>query len=386
MTERIGNLSDNMLVPAYLREQYLKLVDEYDNKWQPLFENMMPRVIAEGRGSKQYWTRPRMADPQMIAKFYENDERIEPMAHPHARVWTYNTRMTANMFRRNKREFAGDFKGGILERKHAQLLENLTKSINRNIEYTLCQFALGNIETMEEFTNQDLNRQAYADINAGSFRGVDAIASGDLGGVRWDDFSGGATAHAKVFDELAYLTERFEYLQGESPTIFYIGRKTALALEKNENLLKRLIYFHDTTDGVLGATIQGLKLVKVTGQTYKEVPGVETLAEGYPGKGDYLELDWTHLNRKDMMAQPSGIGDPVGKYFEWGIITNGNAGEVACGWVDEDHQARGSPTSMFIEQWDEKNPKQVFTTAKLEYCPEVYDYAKIMLVKKLAMY
>ena len=51
--------------------------------------------------------------------------------------------------------------------------------------------------------------------------------------------------------------------------------------------------------------------------------------------------------------------------FEWGIITNGNAGEVACGWVDEDHQARGSPTNIFIEQWEERNPKQVFTTASL---------------------
>ncbi len=374
--EQIGNLSDNMLVPAYLREQYLKLVDEYDNKWQPLFESMMPRVIAEGRGSKHYWTRPRMADPQMIAKFYENDERIEPMAHPHARVWTYNTKMTGNMFRRNKREFAGDFKGGILERKHAMLLENLTKSINRNIEYTLCQFALGNTETTVEFTNQDTNRQAYCDIQAGSFRGV--VDSG-LDGVRWDNFSGGTGNHAKIFDDLAYLTERFEYLQGESPTIFYIGRKTALALEKNENLLKRLIYFHDTTDGVLGATVQGLKLVKITGQTYKEVPGVETLAEGYPGKGDYLELDWEHLNRKDMMVEVSGNDS-----YEWGIITNGNAGEVACGWVDEDHQARGSPTNIFIEQWDERNPKQVFTTAKLEYCPEVYDYSKIMLVKRLS--
>ncbi len=168
-------------------------------------------------------------------------------------------------------------------------------------------------------------------------------------------------------------------MQGESPTIFYIGRKTALALEKNENLLKRLIYFHDTTDGVLGATVQGLKLVKITGQTYKEVPGVETLAEGYPGKGDYLELDWEHINRKDMMVEVSGNDS-----YEWGIISNGNAGEVACGWVDEDHQARGSPTNIFIEQWDERNPKQVFTTAKLEYCPEVYDYSKIMLVKRLS--
>ena len=385
MSEQIGNLSDHMLIPAYLRQNYLKLVDDYDTKWEPLFSKMMPRVIAEGRGSKHYWTRPRMADPQMIAKFYEYDERIEPMAHPHVRNWTYQTRMTGNMFRRNKRLFAGDFIGGILERAHARLLENLTKSIDRNIEYTLCQFALGNVTTMEEFTNQDINRQAFCDIDAGTFRGASTGTDG-LGGVRWDDFSGGAGNHANIFDDLAYLVERFEYLAGESPTIFYIGRKTALALEKNENLLSRLIYFHDTTDGVLGATIQGLKLIKITGQTYKEVPGVETLDEGYPGKGDYLELDWAHLNRRDMMAKPSGIGDPAGYFYEWGIITNGNAGEVACGWVDEDHQSRGNPTKIFIEQWDEKNPKQVFTTAKLDYCPEVFDYAKIMRLEKLARY
>jgi hypothetical protein len=373
MSVKMGNLSDHMLVPDYLREQYLKLIDEFDTKWQPLFSNMMPRVMAEGKGSKHYWTRPRMADPQHIAKFYEYDERIEPMAAPHVRTWSYNTRMTAEMIRRNKRQFIEDFKGGALERAHARMLENLTKSIDRNIELTLCNFALGNSEIMQEFTTQDTNRQAYCDIDAGTFR--DSIDAG-LGGTRWDDFSG---THADIFSDLAFLIERFEFLAGESPTIFYIGRKTALALEKNSKLLDRLVYFHDTTDGVLGATIQGLKLIKVTGQTYKEVPGVTTLAEGYPGKGDYLELDWSHLNRKDMMVEEAGADK-----FEWGIITNGNAGEVACGWVDEDHKARGTPTNIFIEQWEEMNPKQVFTTAKLDYCPEVYDYAKIMLVKRMA--
>jgi len=376
MVDTLGNLSDNMLVPAYLRNIYLKMIDEYDLKWEPLFSKMMPRVVAEGKGSKHYWTRPRTADPQHVAKFYEYDERIEPMAAPHARVWNYQTRMTAEMVRRNKRQFFGDFQGNILERAHARMLENMVRAIERNIELTLCNFAIGNSEVMSEFTTQDLNRQAYIDLEAGSFRGnVDSA----LGGKRWDDFSGGAGTHPKIFDDLAFMIERFEFLANESPSILYIGRKTALALEKNEELLKRLIYFHDTTDGVLGATIQGLKLIKVTGQTYKEIPGVETLKEGYPGKGDYLELDWERLNRHDMMTEKVGAHT-----LEWGIITNGNAGEVACGWVDEDHMARGNPTKLFIEQWDERNPKQVFTTAKLDYCPEVFDYAKIMLVKKMA--
>lgn len=368
-----GNLSSNMLVPPYLRRRYMQLTDMYDNQWMPWFMRMMPKQVAEGRGSKRYWTRPRMADPQMMAKYYEPDEAVEAMNKPHVRPWSYNTRTIGNAFTRTKQEWAGDFEGGVLERSHAMLLENLTKSINRTIEFTLCRFGIGDSSVMEEFTNQDLNRQAQVNLETGNFN---AVLDAGLGAQAWDDF----TTTPPVFEDLAYLIERFEFMAGESPNMLAIGRKTALALELNDDLLDRLIRITDTTDGVLGASIMGLNVVKVVGQTYKEVPGARaTVLEGYPGKGDYLEMDWQHLNRIDMMTELDGATRK-----EWGVISNGGLGEVACGFVDEDHGARGNPTNIFVEQWDTRNPKIVWTSAKLEVCPVVYDYARIMRIEKMA--
>jgi len=378
MSMSLGNLSDRMLVPKNLMTQYLKLVDTYDQEWQPLFMRMMPKKVAEGKGAKDHWTRPRMADPQMMAKFYDPMERIEPMNYPHVRQWNYNTRMMANAFQRDKKTFSADFKGNVIERAHAMLLENLTKSINRGLEYTLSRFAFGDNLVMTRFTDQDLNRQGRVSLQqrfTNFANGTDQVDT-NIGGQSWDNFAPGTPP---VFEDLAYLIERYEYMSGESPTFLTVGRKTALALELNDDLLDRLIRVKDTTQGVLGASIQGLKITKVVGQTYKEIPGIDTGAEGYPGKGDYLEMDWTHQNKIDMMTEMIGANR-----VEWGIVGNRVGGEVACGWVDEDHQARGSPVNIFIEQWEEKNPKQVWTTAKLMVCPEVYDYARIMLVKQLA--
>jgi hypothetical protein len=106
MPAQMGNLTENMLVPAYLRRKYLMTLDEYDARWQPLFLNMMPKRMGPGRGSKKYFTRPRTADPQEMAKYYEDMERIEPMNVGHVRVWNYNTRTIANAFRRGKNLFA----------------------------------------------------------------------------------------------------------------------------------------------------------------------------------------------------------------------------------------------------------------------------------------
>jgi len=124
----------------------------------------------------------------------------------------------------------------------------------------------------------------------------------------------------------------------------------------------------------------GLNLVKVVGQTFKDVPGADVTLEGMPGKGDYLEQDWNRLNKQDMMVE-----NFAGGVYEWSIIGVDGVGEVSCGWVDEDHKSeRGSPTDIFIEQWDTRNPKQVWTSAQLEVCPVVYDYAKMMLVRGVA--
>lgn len=374
MSYNVGMFSDYMIIPTWLRKSYLELMDWYDKEWEPWFLKMMPKTVGPGRGAQRQWRRDRGADPQGMAKFYGEDEAIEPMNYPSVKPWNYMTRKLGNAFRRNKRIFKEDFQDGIIDKAHAEMMENLTKFINRSIEYTLTRFAFADTGVMGEFSTQDTNRQGVVDLAQGHFNG--SVAS-ELGGKSWSNFGSGTPA---VFSDLAFLKERFRYLAGKNPKYMTIGRKTEYNLEINDDLLDRLIRLVDTSQGVLGDYLMGLNLIKITGQTYKEIPGVDTSLEGFPGKGDYLELDWNRANRKDMM-----VHEYAGNSYEWSVIGTDDVGEVKCGWVDEDHKAqRGSPTEFFVEQWEERNPKQVWIAASLEVCPEIRDYANIMLVKTVA--
>lgn len=375
MVDRIGNMGDYMLVPAWLRRRYINLMDWYDKEWQPWFMQMLPKTVAPGRGAKDYWVRPYGADPQGMAKFYGDDEAIEPMNYPHVVPWVYNCRKLGNAFRRNKRTFKEDFLEGIVEKTHAELMEYLTQWINRSIEFILTKFAYGELSTINKFTNQNLNRQGVVNLKDGEFNGV---AASELGGKSWSNFG---TGTPPVFSDLAFLKERYSYMANKKPAFMMIGRKTEYFLEINDDLLDRLIRLKDTTQGVLGEYLMGLNLVKVIGQTYKEIPGADETLEGMPGRGDYLPMDWTNLNKKEMMTEKIG-----GNSYEWSVIGTRDVGEVKCAWVDEDHRdQRGSPTEMFIEQWDERNPKQVWTSAQLKFCPEIRDYSNLMLVKAVAL-
>lgn len=373
MSKDLGNTSDPMLVPSYLLKRYFELLDWYDKEWDPVFTKMMPKTIAPGRGSKAFWNRMRGADPQGMAKFYGDDEAIEPMNFPHVLPWSYRTRKLGNAFTRTKKFFKEDFAENVIDKAHAEQMENLVMFINRSIEFILTKFAYADTTTMNRFTNQDTNRQGVVTLNNGQFNGGGAS---ELGGVSWSDFSSGTPP---IFSDLAFLKERFKYLAGVPPTYLIIGRKTEYFLEINDDILDRLIRLRDTTQGVLGDYLEGIQLIKAS-PTYKEIPGEDDTLEGMPGKGDYLALDWSRLNRKDMMTHKIGADT-----YEWSILGAENVGEVKCGWVDEDHRAqRGSPVDIFVEQWEERNPKHVWTTAQLSICPEVKDYARMMLIKGVA--
>lgn len=246
MSTDLGNMSDRMLVPTYLLNRYFDLFDMYDREWQPWFMRMMPKVIAPGRGSKKFWNRTRGADPQAMAKFYGNDEAIEPMNYPHILPWSYRTRKIGNAFTRGKNFFKDDFLDGVIEREHAKMMEYLTKHINRTIEYTLTKFAYGDTGVMSRFCNQDVNRQSIVDLNAGTFNGA---AATELGGVSWSDFGSGTPP---IFSDMAFMKERFKYIANKLPKYMMIGRKTEYNLEINDDILDRLIRIENTTQGVLG--------------------------------------------------------------------------------------------------------------------------------------
>lgn len=374
MSINLGNTSDYMIIPAWLRKTYLDILDWFDKEWEPWFSRMMPRVKGPGDGSLRFWTRDRGADPQGMAKHYGEDEAIEPMNYPHIRPWNYSTRKLGNAFRRNKRLFKEDFKQGIIDKAHSEMMENLTKQINRAIEYMLTRFAYGDLTSIRTFTDQDLNRQGVVHLRQGTFNGTAATG---LGGTSWDNFSAGTPS---IFEDLAYIKKQYKRMANKNPVYMMIGRETEYNLELNDDLLDRLIRIEDTTKGVLGDYLMGLQLIKVVGQTFKEIPGADQLAIGMPGEGDYLEQDWNRLNKEDMMVE-----NMAGGVYEWSIVGTKEVGEIKCGWIDDDHKdQRSSPVEIFVEQFEENRPKQVWTQAQIEYCPYIFDYANIMLIRGVA--
>lgn len=368
-------MTDYMLIPKHLRKVYLRRFDEYDTEWQPWFMKSFPKKVGPGDGSKRYWTDDEFADPQGMAEIIGDSGEVKPMGEPNVTPISHVTRTFANAFVRKKREFAGDFKNNTLGRIHDQKMRNLTRFINRALEYTLCQFIYGNMNMISRFTNQDLDRQGVINIEAGEFNGD---SKSILGGQAWDDKSGDGPT---PFHDVAYAKERYKYLAGQVPRRFFIGRKTQLALEIDDELLDRKIQIEDTTQGVLGEAMMGLTFIKVVGQTYKETTNANATLPGMPGAGDFSQTTWENTNRFDMMTE-----EVDGTTWEWGVITGTDQiGEIACGWVDDDHKAeRSRPTEIFIEQWETRNPKEVWTSAKLEASPVVNDYAKVMLLRKLA--
>jgi len=366
-----GNLTEPNMIPTWLFRRYIKAIDFFDEEWKPMFMRFMPKKEAPGKGSKKSFSAPWLADPQGMAKFHDARERISMMASPHVEGITFNCRTLKNGYPEDMEEFEEDFENGVINSKRLMLDRQLIRFINRTIEYTLSRYVYGDPVVMSSFSTQSLDRQAYANVRTGTFRGA---ADAHLGGASWDNPA------ANIFSDLNYLKDRFELMSGELPEFLAVGRVTTRSMEDNNGLLTRLIQIKDTTQGVLGSAIQGLKITRVVGQTYKEVPGINTDQEGYPGKGDYLRQTWNRLNKIDMMTEVYGSGR-----WEWGLLANRNLGYTACGWVHKLHKKqRKSPTEFFLRQWVEHDPLEVKNSAAIAVTPVVNDFAMALRLDQLA--
>ncbi len=372
MSFQWSNLTEPALIPTWLYRRYIEAIDFFDAEWAPMFTRFMPKRPAPGPGSKKHFSLPWLADPQGMARFHDPRERIELMGAPHIEGITFNARTIKNGYAEDMEEFAEDFENGVIQAKRLMMDRQLVRFVNRTIEYTLTRYVYGDPVVMASFSTQTTDRQGYANVRTGTFRGV---ADANLGGNQW------GLPGANIFADLNYLKDRFELMSGEQATNLVIGRVTARSMEDNNGLLNRLIQIKDTTQGVLGAAIQGLAINRVVGQSYKEVPGINTDREGYPGRGDYLRQTWARLNKIDMMTSEYASGR-----WEWGLITNNQLGYTACAWTHRLHQEqRSSPTEMFTRQWKEHDPLEIKNSVAISVTPVVQDFANALRLDQLAM-
>jgi len=367
-----SNLTEPHLIPTWLYRRYIESIDFFDEEWKPMLSRLMPRKPAPGKGSKKHFSMPWLADPQGMAKFTDNRERTPMMGAPHIEGITYNARTIRNGYPEDMEEFEEDFENNVIAEKRRMIDRNMIRYIDRLIEYTLTRYVYGDPVVMATFSTDSTVRQGQANVRLGTFRGV---ADAHLGGNNW------GMPLANIFRDLNYLKDRFELMAGEIPDSLVVGRVTTRSMEDNNGLLNRQIYIKDTTQGVLGAAIQGLKVVRVVGQTSKEVPGISTDREGMPGMGDYLRQTWERLNKIDMMTTLYNSGR-----WEWGLITNGNLGFTACAWMHRLHQKqRANPTQMYVRQWVEHDPLEVKNEAAISVTPVVRDFAYALRLDQMVM-
>lgn len=64
------------------------------------------------------------------------------------------------------------------------------------------------------------------------------------------------------FKAINKLKEQFELETGLEPTHLIVGIEDYYKMENSDNLLQRLIYVKDTSQGVVGSQILGLKILK----------------------------------------------------------------------------------------------------------------------------
>jgi len=367
-----NNLTDPALIPTWLFRRYVGTIDFYDEEWQPMLSRIMKRQPAPGKGSKKHFSMPWMADPQAMSKFHNPRERVHMMGAPQIEGDVFHARTIKEGYPEDLEEFEEDFEDNVIQSKRLMMDRNMIRFINRTIEFTLTRYVYGDPVVMASFSTQTTERQGYANIRTGTFRGV---ADAHLGSQQWGN------PNANIFRDLNYLKDRFELMAGEIPTVLAIGRVTTRSMEDNNGLLNRLIQIKDTTNGVLGSSIQGLKIVRVVGNTFKDVPGLSNDAQDMPGQGDYVRQSWNRLNKIDMMTTLYNSGR-----WEWGLITDNNMGFTACAWVHKLHQKqRRTPTEMYIRQFTEHDPLEIKNTAAISICPVVKDFAHVMRLDQLVM-
>jgi len=66
----------------------------------------------------------------------------------------------------------------------------------------------------------------------------------------------------KYFEIIAKMRQDFEHKYGENPTHIILGIDDYYNIENSADLLDRLIGIKDTTKGLIGTTLMGMRVIK----------------------------------------------------------------------------------------------------------------------------
>ena len=352
--------------PQWMREEaMLMLFKVYDNVWQPVIQDLYPRTSAPALRNGAIpnvdtpFYIPNTADPQTMSRFYDYLEMPDRRSNAN-----YKEEMQARMAKEwgptiHPLEYKEEFKAGFLDKRNQILAQNAVRSISRLIEYTCVNYTRGVEATMINFGDQYAKQITDNTL----LRSFDLTS--DLTGKAWDD------ADANPMDDIVDINLYLNEMAGGELKEIYLGANTAAGLEKCPAIYNLVKYHYDATKQPIAASIKGVTLKKVIGQTYKD-DAVNSSRIGYPGMGDVRRDGWT-TRRKFKMMVDAGT--------ELGFAVTGPLGNLFTAKCDPNH---GDTNIPYVNEWTDARTKMVFSEVSLGFTPYVYSFANIINLTKMA--
>ena len=340
------------LIPLYLLNRgFLQMVRMWDTKWEPVLQKVMHRMRADGGKSNFTW--PLIVDPQPISDMMSPYGRVTYITSG-ADAEQWSTRKTAIGFMMEPEEFLNEFTPEAnlgTSAKMQRLTQICVRSIERRVELELTNYLYGNSACITNFSNQLTNRLHTYDLTS---------SSNGMRGYSWNDYT-----NSDPFRDIDNAIEQQETMGDLPLNNLFVGTKTAKILKNHDVIITRLKFVRDMSGGTLqaffGGLDNGIKVHKVTGNTYKE-NAANVGAFGAPGQGDMQADQWSNRNKYWFMRS-SG--------YEFAFMANDNLGFVFTSKCNQFHDGNG----LYTYSWVDHEPHISRTRFEFKFAPGVGDFA-----------
>jgi len=376
------NLQAPDLIPLLFRERHWEMIRTFDNVFKPALSDILPMTEAADGGAQRFeW--PIYTSARPMARLYDAEEPTRYLSAPAVKSETFFTRLTKAGFMRRFDEFTRDFSHNLISLKYQRMAEEMVTAISQRIEFEAANVLYQNSAALLQYSaNQDTSRALVADVNAGNFYKSDKTSqitelNGLMSGQWWHKPT------SDIFRDFAGIKRAKEDMSGKELSKAFFGPETCMWIDINSTVIDRLKYVKDTTDGVLGSTIQGIKIKKVLGNNLKDsaaniaIRGIagSTPKFGLPGLGDLDYDKWGDRNKVPIMVD----GGTRGR--EWGLMTEEIVGRTFNSYIHTLHQKQAaSAMQPFVYQFSEQEPFRVKVRMERMFAPVIEDYASYVLL------
>lgn len=375
------NLTTPDLIPQKYRNIHWEMIRTFDNVFKPVLSDIFPMTEAADGGSRRFeWPIYTAARP--MARLYDAEEQTRYLSAPAVKEEVFMTQITKNGFFRRLDEFKKDFSHNLISLKYQIQAETMVEGIAKRIEWETANVIFGNSYCLRQYSpNQDLSRGLVANVASGVFQQMDdkTTVINDLDdlltGIQWHK------SNADIFRDFATIKRAGEDMANRDFTKAFLGPETCMWMDINSTIVDRLKYVKDTTDGVLGTSIQGITVKKVRGNDLKDSAGnlasglAGSARFGYPGLGDLDYDKWNDRNKVPIMVD----GGPMGR--EWGLITSDIVGRTFNSYIHTLHQQQAATAIQpFVYQYSEQEPFRIKVRMERSFAPVCEDYASYVLL------